>query len=305
MPAATSSQVSALAPREQVDVRTLFRSLGGSFNGELPPPPPWRPRVRLDPNDSATDVTGVTPLEIGGAADGIQNQTQLAPGRGGRPLFFVQVGAAVLAPCGRRALALRERIYVCGSELDAAVVEPKCRAAGTAYKPLPAIGPEEVRRQCDRTVRDDRAELEREVIESATRATSEPILVDGSIQRLPAGNLIGVVKNCSETVYDAATEDLRRLPPGHRSRAFELLPHQKGEQPLWSAYLRLHAGPSWNFGLVRLETPKGNRPLLDAAASACFQLRQPLGSGDRRADRHLAPIRHVEDVLRARRPVVS
>jgi hypothetical protein len=126
------------------------------------------------------------------------------------------------------------------------------------------------------------------------RLTSERLLITGSIRRPPAGNLIGVVKSTAATVYDPSVDDLRMLPFGHVGHPFSLLPHHTGEQVVWSAYLRPHPPQiPWNWGLVPIET--ADRALPEAAAATYFQFPQPLGCGDKRADRHLSAIRHVDE----------
>jgi hypothetical protein len=130
-------------------------------------------------------------------------------------------------------------------------------------------------------------------------------VVDGSLVARPIRDrVVGVVKTTNRR-YLPDESVLWGLPAGWRSPRFKI---PEGSQnvgaPRYSCYLRLHdaSRQAWNFGLIRLET--FDLDLLEPLCALALEERQPAGSLDRRYDRHLAGVRAVEDLLRARRPSI-
>lgn len=284
---------------QPADLRVLLHAIGPCWQRTLPPAASWRPQLRFTPDGQPCEVAGgAASPSIAAAIDGVQRTTLLTL-RQHRPITLVQVGAAAYGPAG--CLAIEERIAVLASQLDHSFVDGPARNAGVPVVLLPAVSPQAVRWHTDAAIRDFRTQLEHLCTETAVKAANgKLILVDGSIRttgHLGPG-LVGVVKS-TDSVHEADTDALYRLKPGWISRPFQILPDTLSEQPVWSAYLRLHEPfASHTFGLVRLETADASTLL--PAATACFEHRQPLGADDPRADRHLAPVREVEEVLKAR-----
>lgn len=288
---------------QPADLRTLIRSVSNCWPRRLPDAPSWRPQVAFDGSPGPVRIDELDVPEVAAAVDGIQ-RTWLLRVCDDRPVTLAHVAAAAYLPGQRPPLALEERLFIVVSTLDQSEVSAAAAQQGIPLVVLPAVSAQAVRWHTDAAVADFRSRLEQRCVDTAVAAApSGLLLVDGSVRNLPAmaSNVVGVVKTTDGAVYDTDTEALRRLPVGARSRVLRIGRDTTSEHPVWSTHVRLHeAFSSLHHGLIRIEV--ADRDLVDGAAAACFAHRQRDLSVDPRGDRHLAPVREVELLLRARSP---
>lgn len=150
-----------------------------------------------------------------------------------------------------------------------------------------------------------RRHLEAAALENAPQADGAFIVVDGS---LPAASqrrdAVSVVKTTSTDWLQNPA--LIPAAGGWRSPALCLPPERADERPRLTCFVRLRdaAGSApWDFSLIRVECfEDAGLDVLDAAAALAVTQRQPLNSGDPRAEVHLLGFRRAEEVLRTRAP---
>lgn len=151
-----------------------------------------------------------------------------------------------------------------------------------------------------------RGELEMNVVKNVSdREPNSLIVLDGSICNLPAQvNIVGVVKS-TNSKYLKNENEIFSLAEGEISKIFSIDKHSEGDNKvLYSCYLRLFTNNemAWNYGLVRLESyfPEN----LKEVAKIVFDYRQDNPYKDIRGDRHLAPIKNLEDILKYELPYI-
>jgi hypothetical protein len=291
-------------PSEPYDLREFFHALGYfSTSRALTEAPPVRLEcdVPVEMIDTDPALIDAVPLVAAGFVDGIQNAVCVTY-RGHRPVYLTYVAAGAGSSDGRL-VTVRERLQVVVSQVDAEWL----REIGT---PIPSVElvedrPDEVASAALSLLAGDREALERAVVSSLADGDTGHVVVDGSLVARPIRDrVVGVVKTTNRR-YLPDESVLWGLPAGWRSPRFKI---PEGSQnvgaPRYSCYLRLHdaSRQAWNFGLIRLET--FDLDLLEPLCALALEERQPAGSLDRRYDRHLAGVRAVEDLLRARRPSI-
>lgn len=280
------------------DLRSFFQALGGVSGLR----PGLSDEERADSTadvvllDQAPAQVTAAPLVVRGYVDGVQASSCVAY-FDHRPVHLMYVGAACISP-RLEAVAVRERLTVVASELDAARLEPIRN--GLPLELLALEDPMALERVVRAHVDQTRERCELEVIEAVHGDL--PVVVDGDLRSRGArAGLVGVAKTL-RTRYLADESVLFGLPAGWRSPRFTIKAGAGASADRHSCYLRiLDAGSqAWSFGLVRLEAYDAD--LLDPLAALCMTQRQGSRSGDRRFDVHLAPVRACEELLRARRP---
>ena len=249
-------------------------------------------------------------LEVAGFVDGIQNGL-IITWRERRPVYLMYYAAGAIASVvtgDGNPIDLMERLTIVCAEEDREWAE----SLGTniPIEVLEPVTPPELSGQAVKFLRNQRDDLERQLIERLGRVVEHPLVVDGHLVSRPADNeiigqrgLVGVVKT-QRTRYLADESILWNLPAGWRSPRFKLPAGTGGpSQERYSCYLRLHdsAHQPWDFGLIRVEAYVPE--LLDELCARCLAERQGPG-GDRRWATHIRSVRGVEEFLRSRRPVV-
>jgi hypothetical protein len=242
-----------------------------------------------------------SPLPVVGFVDGIQAAICVTY-RSHRPVYLTYVAAGAAGSEGRL-LALRERMNVTASHLEREWLSDLDVLIPTVE--LAEERPDELAAAARQNLAGDRETLERVVIDEMLSTPGPALVVDGNLVGRPTQDrVVGVVKT-TQRRYLADESVLWGLPAGWRSPRFMIPAGSQGVRvPRYSCYVRLHDASrlAWNFGLIRLEAFKPE--LLDPLAALSLAERQPAGSRDSRFDRHLAGVRAVEDLLRARRPTV-
>ena len=151
-----------------------------------------------------------------------------------------------------------------------------------------------------------RSELESNVVINVfTNDPSSLVVLDGSISNLLVqSNIVGVVKS-TNSKYLKNESAIFTLAEGEISDIFSINKKYDGESKvIYSCYLRLFTNNemAWNYGLVRLESyfPEN----LKEVAKIVYDYRQDNPYKDIRGDRHLAPIKNLEDILKYELPYI-
>lgn len=278
------------------EVRDLFRAVGHPLLSTSTSSPLWRREVTVA-TDGPIDVTSLPRLGDVRVVDGVQRRRVLTM-RQGRPVYLELVGAAAVDPESRTEADIEERAYLCGSHFDGAYMREL--PGNFAVVELDAESAQAVVQEAAAALDRFRRELEADVtVRAAARGV---VVVDGSIRHLvglPGGSAVGVVKSL-DTQYLADETEIADLKPGQRTSLFTIRSQTRRELTVHSCYVRLHTVPHdwWAVGVVRLEAT--TEDLLDPAAAWAYAARQRPGGDDPRWHVHLAPVRAVEEVLRAR-----
>lgn len=292
------------ASNEPYDLRKFFLSVG-SFSGERALA--QAPTVRIDADvevellDPGPSEVTAPALEVAGFVDGIQNALCVTH-RSHRPIYLTYAAAGAVTPAGRP-LRVRERLNVVASVADTDWVEALGTDIPVVY--LTEERPDLLAGRAVELLGGERENLERALVEDLVDDGAFPLLVDGSLVGRPVRpELVGVVKTVTRR-YLPDESVLWGMPARWRSPRFRIPAGSQGvSADRYSCYLRLHTASSraWDFALIRLEafTPD----ILDPLAALALAETQSSRSGDHRFDRHLAGVRAVEQMLRARRPAV-
>ena len=284
---------------EPVDLSQLLRRVaatGGSVSSGAVIEPPERTdaSARVEVIDTPAAISG-EPLEVLGYVDGIQAAVTLRY-CSHRPVVLHYTAAAAVGD-NAQVRAISERLQLVHSTLDTewalAVADSIERVSFVEENPY------EVTVRQVQHLRAERVEREREVVQNA--AGDGWLVLDGSLIGRPVREgVVGVVKT-TQRRYLGDESQLWSLEEGWRSSRFRILAGMECAYDRFSCYVRLFGahGRGWDFGLIRLEA--FNIDELDALAARCLVERQG-STRDGRWDRHLAGVRAVEDVLRARRP---
>lgn len=299
-----STADSALSSHEPYNLREFFHAVG-SFSGERAlaqaPMPRLDADVEVDMLDTQISPITASPLMVAGFVDGIQNAICVTY-REHRPVYLTYVAAGAVSAAGHP-LRVRERLSVVASNLDAEWVE----GLGTEipFVSLAEERPDLLANRAVELIGGERENLERALVEDLVDDGEFPLLVDGGLVGRPVRpEVVGVVKTVARR-YLPDESLLWGLPAGWRSPRFRIPTGTHGvTSDRYSCYLRLHSASdrAWDFALIRLEafTPE----ILDPLAALALNETQSARSGDHRFDRHLAGVRAVENMLRARRPAV-
>lgn len=286
---------------DQIDLRALFKSLGGAVGPRaLDSVPTEREPAEADVEllDEGPVKVTAAPLEVEAFVDGIQASLCLVH-RDHRPVYLSYIGAAAVGH-GAKAVGLRERLFLQASELDAAFVEDL--GSHIEIDVIASADPPTLERDAHRAVGSGRDLLERTLVVDLLAQDCKTLVLDGSLLgRDHDERLVGVVKSTNK-IWLNDESVLYGLPEGWRSPRFSI--EQNGGRRRYSCYVQMvdKERGAWNLGLVRLESY--NPDLLDPLAARALSERQGARSGDRRWDRHMASVRVVEEFLRGRRPSV-
>jgi len=287
------------------DLRAFFRQIG-HFSGEralatsLHQRPAAEFETELLDRPEPVKVTS-EPLIPAGFVDGIQ-AALLVTHRSHRPVYLNYAAAGCLSHDGKL-VAMYEDLFASGAADDTEWFE----TLGTTltWTGITITRPDEVAPEAVRILGTRRDTLEKALVEQLEAAGTSPIVVDGHLALRPASDsLLGVVKTM-RTRYLPDETPLWGMPQGFMSARFRIPAGTMGcTRDRFSCYLRLHDASSraWDFGLVRLEA--FDPSLLAPLAAMALAERQSSRARDSRHDRHLAGVRAIEDVLRARRPAV-
>ncbi|HTS87510.1 MAG TPA: hypothetical protein VMG41_03385 [Gemmatimonadales bacterium] len=240
--------------------------------------------------------------------DGTQRYEVMAYA-GASPVVVAEIGAAVLERRERHlqvAVAERRRLVLARPHvLDRLedVIEDHVAVMLADEGPVhPVHDFQLARREVDRA----RGRLEIEVGYAYRRASSEWLLVDGSLAESPDWaadpRMLGIAK--SHATLPFSGDDLEaylRLPAGWRSPVFE--PAGNEVAPVYSWALRLWPweGKDLLHGLIRIEAAPTPETLAAADRISRWLLaeRSPVSTPDPRWDRLLYGIHAVEEYLRA------
>lgn len=286
-------------PHTPVDLKAFVGHLAARSPVATPTRGQYR-RITSQVESAARKVTAA-PVPVIGFVDGIQRRCVV-----GRvehrdvTLAYVSAGTAHRG----KLLTVTERLAAICSAAD----EERVRAAGPGMPVavLPALHPWSLASATDEYIDGTRRALELEALADAPTSAGAVVVVDGSLPpSCTRSDLVGVIKSATET--DWLTDPaLFPTTQGWRSPALLLPAGEVGKRDRLSAYVRLRSATgqhAWTFSLVRVEVfADQGIALLDAAAAMVISQRQPLGSGDPRAETHLNGFRHAEEQLRARAP---
>jgi hypothetical protein len=295
----------------QHDLRQLFRAVG-RFSGTaaLTSSPPDRTDIdgEIELLDEPSAPVEAEPAAAAAYIDGIQ-ASLVVTHREHRPVFLSYVGAGAV-DAQRRGLTVEEKLELVCSHLDREWVDGL--GSSVPVDEHACELPPDVERAALQALGGQRAHLEQVVCDRVLAATDPAsggagglVVVDGALGlRSYDARLAGVIKTHGAK-YLPDERVLYGLPQGWRSPRFRLPAGVAGGRTeRFSCYLRLFDAShhAWAYGLIRIETHRLEE--LEPFAARCLRERQPSGSRDARGDRHLAPIRACEDLLRSRRPQV-
>lgn len=241
------------------------------------------------------------PLVPLGFLDGIQRRA--TAGRiQHRDLTIAYVGAGTVH--NTTLLNVQERLAVLCSVEDERRV--RSALADVPVVAFPELLPWGVASATEDWIDGTRRQLEAMALDHAPQADGKFVVVDGSLRAdCHRPDAVGIVKNALRTEW---LPDSSLLPAagGWRSPALRLPASRAGERARLTCFVRLRDADGrrpWGFSLIRVESfEDGGIEVLEAAAALAVAQRQPLGSGDPRAEFHLAGMRRTEEVLRARAP---
>ncbi|MBD3926096.1 hypothetical protein IEZ26_15840 [Nocardioides cavernae] len=287
-------------PTGPVDLKTFIRNLGASRARGSATSTQYR-RTAMLVERAAPRMIEAAPLEPIGFLDAVQRRALV--GRRNRldiSLVFLAAGTVL----GNRLLNVEERLAVLCSVQDEQFV--RAALSDVPVVALPDLLPWGVASATDGWIDETRRRLEERALEGAPRASGHFVVVDGSLpphaSRLDA---VGVIKTtATDWLID---ESSYPYLGGWRSPALLLPPSRAGDRARLSCLVRLRdveGCHAYDYSLVRVECfEEAGIETLEAVAALAVQERQPLTSGDPRAEVHMRSMRTTEDVLRTRVPV--
>lgn len=171
---------------------------------------------------------------------------------------------------------------------------------------IESLDPHDTTIYAEKFIASVRNELEMRVVEYVGKTYPQSFtVIDGSIFNATINNnVVGVVKSTNSKYFNNEAE-LFNLPEGEISKIFSIKRTTDGEtKVVYSCYLRLFTNidMAWNYGLVRLESFSPDS--LEEIAKTIFTYRQENPFKDIRGDRHLAPIKNLEDILKYELPYI-
>ena len=286
------------------DLRSLFRAMKSfSFESALASQLETRndcviPVTLID--DAPLEIT-CDPMKVSGFIDGIQAAICVTYIEH-RPVYLAYASAGAVDENGKLVDTL-EKIVLIVSKSEKEWVDSL--KTTIACIDLPAFRPDELASAALVQLGDERNNLEKALIAKMFADGHKSLLLDGSILgKTIRRELVGVVKT-TKTRYLPDESMLWKLAKGWRSQRF-VIPAGSNGCPVdrYSCYVRMQnaSQQAWNFGLIRLESFELD--LLDPLAALALSEKQHATSRDRRFDKHLAGVRAIEDILRARRPSI-
>lgn len=286
-------------PAGPVDLKAFVHGLSADRAIGSPTPAEYR-RTAILVETAEPRPIHAAPLEPVGFLDGIQRR-RIAGRIQHRDLTVAYLSAGTVH--GTTLLDVRERLAVLCSVED----EDRVRSAllGIPVVAFPELLPWCVASATDDWIDGTRRHLEALALDHAPSAHGKFVVVDGRLRaNCRRTDAVGVIKNALDTQW--LDGSLLPVAGGWRSPALRLPPARAGERSILTSFVRLRDASGqhpWGFSLIRVEAfEDAGVEVLDAAAALAVAQRQPLGSGDPRAEVHLAGFRRTEDVLRARAP---
>lgn len=284
-----------------VDLRSLCRAIGALALAPASVPAGFDHAISYHP-ERAGGPPATGPADVVGSIDGIQRRWRLTT-RDRRAVTLEYAAAGLLpADYDHRQLASDQRLWLACSYRDYDFVAQL--PGGLHVEVFDAHSPRALAIATDAHTGQVRRQLEHTLARDHHPDDDRLLVLDGSIADLPGHpQLAGIIKDTTSTAWLADRTEIEQLPLGHRSTAFTILAEGRHRTDTASCYLRLHPPGQhdpWDHGLIRLETTHPR--LLDPLAAWALRNRQRPHADDQRWERHLAPIRRVEDVLRARAP---
>lgn len=286
-------------PTHPVDLKTLVQALAPDRAVGSPTTAEYR-RTAILVEPPAPRRIEAQPLKPIGYADGVQTQGLVARVQH-RDVRCCYISAGTVH--GKTLLDVHERLAVLCSVLDQDLVRDAMPEIPLVA--LPELLPWDVASATDFWIDSTRRHLEAHALDKAPSADGKVVVVDGRLradcQRTDA---VGVIKRALDTQW--LDGSLLPAAGGWRSPALRLPASRAGERSILTSFVRLRDASGrhpWGFSLIRVESfEDAGIEVLDAAAALAVAQRQPLGSGDPRAEVHLAGFRRTEEVLRARAP---
>lgn len=287
-------------PSRSLDLKAFVQSLSADRAIGSPTPAEYRRTAILVETAMPRQIQAAA-LEPLGFLDGIQRRA-VAGRIQHRDLTLAYVSAGTVR--GTTLLDVQERLAVLCSVED----EHRVRSAlpDVPVVAFPELLPWGVASATEAWIDDTRRNLEALALEHAPQAAGRFVVVDGSLRPdCRRTDAVSVVKGALRTEW---LPDSSLLPTagGWRSPALRLPASRAGERSRLTCFVRLRDADGchpWGFSLIRVESfEDAGIEVLEAAAALAVAQRQPLGSGDPRAEIHLQGFRRAEEVLRARAP---
>lgn len=287
-------------PARPVDLKAFVQALATDHAAGSPTAAEYRRTAILVETPEPRPIEA-QPVEPVGYLDGIQRRGLVAR-VGHRDLTIAYVSAGTVH--GKTLLDVHERLAVLCSVLDEDLV--RNALPDIPVVALPELLPWGIASATDDWIDGTRRRLEALAVDLAPSADGKFIVVDGRLRaECQREDAVGIVKNATDTQW-LLDDSLLPAAGGWRSPALRLPAARAGERPILTSLVRLRDASGhhpWGFSLIRVESfEDAGLEVLDAAAALAVAQRQPLGSGDPRAEIHLAGFRRTEDVLRARAP---
>lgn len=287
-------------PTGPVDLKTFIRNLGASRAQGSATSTQYR-RTAMLVERAAPRMIEAAPLEPIGFLDGVQRRALI--GRRDRldiTLVFLAAGAVL----GSRLLTVEERLAVLCSVRDEEFVRAALTDIPTVA--LPDLLPWGVANATESWIDSTRRRLEELALEGTPQVPHHFVVVDGSLPpHSPRLDAVGVIKTAAtDWLIDESSYPYRG---GWRSPALLLPASRAGERARLTCFVRLRdveGCHTYDYSLIRVECfEEAGIDVLEAAAALAVQQRQPLTSGDPRAEVHMRAMRKTEEVLRTRMPV--
>lgn len=287
-------------PSQPVDLKAFVQALASDRAAGAPTAAEYR-RAAILVEPPAPRRIEARPLEPLGYLDGIQGKGLVARVQH-RDLTMAYVSAGTVHD--KALLDVQERLAVLCSVEDESVV--RRAMPDMPVVSFPELLPWGVASATADWLDGTRRRLEALALERAPSTDGKFVVVDGRLKAdCPRTDVVSIVKNATDTQW-LLDDSLLPAAGGWRSPALSLPAARAGERPILTCFVRLRDASGahhWGFSLIRVESfEDAGIELLDAAAALAVAQRQPLGSGDPRAEIHLAGFRRAEDVLRARAP---
>jgi hypothetical protein len=287
-------------PGHPVDLKAFVRALQPAHAFGRPTAAEYRRTAILAETPEPRRIEA-QPIEPVGYLDGIQRRGLVARVEH-RDVTVAYVSAGTVRD--KTLLDVQERLAVLCSIQDESLVR-------SAMPDIPVVAllellPWGVASATDDWLDGTRRHLEVLALDLAPSADGKFVVVDGRLRaECPREDAVGIVKNATDTQW-LLDDSLLPAAGGWRSPALRLPAARAGERPILTSFVRLRDASGhhpWGFSLIRVESfEDAGIEVLDAAAALAVAQRQPLGSGDPRAEIHLTGFRRAEDVLRARAP---
>ena len=297
----TPVEPSPWPPSRSVDLKSFVQTLSADRAVGSPTPAEHR-RTAILVETAQPRRIQAAPLEPVGFLDGVQRRA-IAGRIQHRDLTIAHISAGTVH--GKALLDVQERLAVLCSVED----EDRVRSAlpDVPVVAFPELLPWGVASATEDWIDGTRRHLEALALDHAPQVDGKYVVVDGSLRpNCERTDAVSVVKRALDTAW---LPDSSLLPAagGWRSPALRLPATRSGERARLTCFVRLRDADGcrpWGFSLIRVESfEDAGIEVLEAAAALAVAQRQPLGSGDPRAEIHLQGFRRAEEVLRLRAPL--